>query len=584
MIWPSSQNFQPGVLVAVAYKNAASVPALGVVSGPGDWSSREEPRLFTVNYRGRRTERWAAESNGCISRRFPQALHGSRNIRSRCTFTKVQISAYSSNFSGPSEEADLEAQVEISEEIPTDDSVLLEENFISEQLDIATVLDTWTTQVRPEVANEPLLYQIPANTLEKALVTGTTKRPEYWSYSMYEHITTGQPPELHYCKNLEESEACAKKFLQDTLVGFDLEWAIQGRKTIKRNVSVIQLASETRIAIFHIALHAGETVEELLAPTLKKILESTSITKAGVNIKSDCTRLLNNFGVKSRSLFELSHLHQLVTLWEHSPSSINRSAVALKELVEQHLLLPMHKGDVRTSAWDTRLTNEQLSYAASDAYASVQLFHLLNQKRLGLSETPPPMPRYAEFGMPIELGVKDKYRKPRSLPLESEYGTVDGATESERTELRDESLETIVGITKIRSGKQRSSPSLGPEPNAKLASQLVSVANDWVTSLMASPQSANPPAPTVRKIRSTASQLRAYFLWQHHSLSVGRVAALLRDPPLKVTTVATYIVQAVHQDNLPFDEDRMRDACKKATFLPPYLRSSSIVGKYLRNT
>lgn len=71
---------------------------------------------------------------------------------------------------------------------------------------------------------------------------------------MYKHISTGKTPLRHYCKTREQCETVAKLFLADgaQYLGFDMEWAPPGRPgsdpgvEAKRNVSMIQLASESR--------------------------------------------------------------------------------------------------------------------------------------------------------------------------------------------------------------------------------------------------------------------------------------------------------------------------------------------------
>lgn len=62
-----------------------------------------------------------------------------------------------------------------------------------------------------------------------------------------------------------------------------------------------------------------------------------------------------------------------------------------------------------------------------------------------------------------------------------------------------------------------------------------------------------------RKVKATRSQLRAYALWHHEGLSLHQVAAMLRDPPLKDGTVATYIMEAVRieQQHLRFNRERL---------------------------
>ena len=87
-------------------------------------------------------------------------------------------------------------------------------------------------------------------------------------------------------------ETVSQLFANEPVLGFDIEWMAQAsaKDGIRRNVSLIQIASETRIALFHIAVFAGTNVPaDFVAPTFKKLMESKSITKAGVAIKGDST-------------------------------------------------------------------------------------------------------------------------------------------------------------------------------------------------------------------------------------------------------------------------------------------------------
>ncbi|TVY27574.1 Werner syndrome ATP-dependent helicase-like protein [Lachnellula hyalina] len=251
----------------------------------------------------------------------------------------------------------------------------------------------------------------PTEELFRAAKNAPLGAPEsYWSHSLYRHTTTPtQKVTVHYCKSLHTTERVLQTyFLNEPLIGFDIEWLIAAHRNSgpKQNVSLIQIASSSRIALFHIALYPGTS---LVSPTLKRILEDDTITKVGVSIKSDCTRLRTHLDIHPRGLFELSHLYKLV---KYSPLSsrdlaskklINKKLVSLATQVQEHLHLPMYKGDVvRSSDWSRALNLEQIRYAASDSYAGVQLFDTLECKRRALEPTPP-RPWHAELNLPIRV-------------------------------------------------------------------------------------------------------------------------------------------------------------------------------------
>lgn len=247
----------------------------------------------------------------------------------------------------------------------------------------------------------------PTEELFRAAKTAIPGTPEsYWSHSLYRPSTSPtQKVTVHYCKSLHTTERVLKTyFLNTPLLGFDIEWLKNAHRNAnpKQNVSLIQIASASRVALFHIALYPGT---ELVAPTLKRLLEDDTVTKVGVSIKSDCTRLRTHLRIDVRGLFELSHLYKLIKFSSSKAQQklINKKLVSLATQVQEHLHLPMYKGDVvRGSDWSRGLNLEQIRYAASDSYAGVQLFDTMECKRKALEPTPP-RPSHAELNLPIRV-------------------------------------------------------------------------------------------------------------------------------------------------------------------------------------
>lgn len=186
---------------------------------------------------------------------------------------------------------------------------------------------------------------------------------KFWSHRLYKS-PDGKEIIVHYCKTLESAETISKMFLDESILGLDIEWkanasAVDG---ILKNVSLIQLASSRRIALFHIAMfRPARGAEDLVPPTLKRVLESPSITKAGVSIKADCTRLRKYLGIDTRAIFELSHLYKLVKYSQSNPGLINKRTVNLSAQVEEHYGIPLAKDvEVRCSDWASALDYPQV--------------------------------------------------------------------------------------------------------------------------------------------------------------------------------------------------------------------------------
>ena len=232
----------------------------------------------------------------------------------------------------------------------------------------------------------------------------------FWTHTLYrgpEQDGVEPKVKVHYCRSKYTTERTLQQyFLDKKILGFDIEWQPETHRNSgpKKNVSLVQLASEDRIGLFHIALYPKDDVGDLVAPTLRTIMEDSSVTKVGVAIKADCTRLRKFLKIESRGIFELSHLYKLVKFSSSKDFKlINKRLVSLSTQVQEHLHLPMYKGgDVRSSDWSQPLQMDQIVYAASDSYAGVHLFDTLEIKRKDLNPTPP-RPYHAEENKPIRL-------------------------------------------------------------------------------------------------------------------------------------------------------------------------------------
>jgi hypothetical protein len=266
-----------------------------------------------------------------------------------------------------------------------------------------------------------------ADSSEETVKAGSSQL--FWTHKS-QRGPDGQKLMVHYCRTLESTEEIARLFLDSKVIGFDMEWKAQASAwdSIQSNLSLIQVANEERIALFQIALfRPGHTLKDLVAPSLKQLLESPDITKVGVSIKADATRLRKYLGVEATSIFELSHLFKLVKYGLTQPKLVNKRGVNLSDQAEEHLGLPLEKSeDVRCGDWTRPLNYRQvqcelhLSYkccsgmltfitidAATDPYACICLFNIMNEKRQAMDSVPP-LPAHAELNLPIVLPPREK--------------------------------------------------------------------------------------------------------------------------------------------------------------------------------
>jgi hypothetical protein len=192
-------------------------------------------------------------------------------------------------------------------------------------------------------------------------------KESFWTYKLYHGPVDEDGKEtdvtVHYCTSKETMERVCQLFLNEEVLGFDMEWKPSATKksSAKDNCSLLQIASPSRIALFHVGLFQTNEEDGLVAPTFKQIMENPEVRKAGVNVKGDCTRLRTYLGIDSKGVFELSHLYKLVRYSATRADLVNKRLVSLANQVNDCLGLPMFKGlDVRASNWAQRLNMKQI--------------------------------------------------------------------------------------------------------------------------------------------------------------------------------------------------------------------------------
>src|SRR6266536_786012 len=428
---------------------------------------------------------------------------------------------------------------------------------------------------RNELPQSTLPYKMTEDLFRKAREADSGSPESYWSYTLYRN-DEGKKVTVHYCKSKHTTERVIKNyFLSKKVIGFDIEWKAEATKKqgAKQNVSLIQIASEERIALFHIAQYASDKISDLVSDSLKKLMEDPDITKVGVSIRADCTRLRNFLNIDSKGILELSHLYKLV---KYSSSrdfkSINKRLVSLATQVDEHLHLPLFKGEVRSSDWSKALKLDQILYSASDSYAGVVLYDILEIKRNALDPTPP-RPFHAELNQPIRLAEGEEIpvdeaaeelepvdttpskpiRKRKSKPYPVSSSTPDSGVEInlEDSDADFQLSQEVTSTSSPSTARSKSTPKTAKSQQPK--SPLLIEAEEKTTSHRAK------TSTSTRAHRATFANLRTYFLWSFNpELSLGEIAALLRDPPLQTRTVASYILEAIKLEELPYEHDRLR--------------------------
>ncbi|KAI1117287.1 ribonuclease H-like protein [Nemania sp. NC0429] len=380
----------------------------------------------------------------------------------------------------------------------------------------------------------------------------------YWSYTQYRRTAedgSSDRVKVHYCCSTHTMErVCKEYFMNEKVLGFDLEWMTDARirDGLRSNVSLIQLASPGRIGLFHVALFPKK--DDMVGPSFRSLMEDPNVTKLGVAIGGDTTRLRRYLDIDSRGLMELSHLYRVVKYSRTGEyHNINKKLVPLATQIEEYLHLPLYKGqDVRLSNWYRRLDMDQVTYAASDAYAGLQLYATLEHHRQQMDPCPH-HPYHAELKIPIpvlgetRIAVGD-VEESSDLPADED------GTEPSEMHL------TVAGesdhIETSLIPKQKPAPTkLTVKSPERPQDSRVEVAEDRASSYRAS----HP------EMRATFVQLRSYYLWHVYDLPPVIIAQLLRNPPLQTKTVVQHILSAVESEKMPTDRDRLREVADNIT-------------------
>lgn len=421
-----------------------------------------------------------------------------------------------------------------------------------------------------DVPFTPLEYKMSHETFQAAKVAKEGSTESYWSYSFYrgpnEDDDIKGKVRVHYCKSSHTAERALQYFVGEKLLGLDLEWFPQANRNsgVRKNVSLVQIASQSRVVLLHLALYPAK--DEFVTPTLRKLLEDPEITKSGVWINGDCTRLRKFLDIDVRGKFELSHLFKQVKYSaSREPKMINKRLVSLATQVQDIMGLPMRKDqNVRASDWSQPLNMEQIGYSASDAYAGVQLFAMLNHQREKLDPCPA-LPFHAELGKPIpvprgleplpeeEALAEDDIADEKEIEAEAEE-EAEAVAEAEGsnatlTAIRSEVVEVL--DAKARKGRPVAAAATAGKAAPPPKDPRVEAAEEWLKEFREG-----------RKIRAQPAALRAYHIWHtNQDLDCASLAKILRNPPLQTSSVAGYIMSVVQMERLPYDKVRMKTDC-----------------------
>jgi len=194
------------------------------------------------------------------------------------------------------------------------------------------------------------------------------------------------------------------------------------------------------------------------------------------------------------------------------------------------------------------------------------LYDALECKRKQLRPVPP-RPYHAELNLPIRLAsgaiitttddAVDDFEPHKTCTTASSAVPASGLeAAAENIQIEDDTDQTFASTTIRIKSKLKSTDSASPVMSPPKSQSLVD-AESWALAHRASNPSTSPSSNTSSIVNFSA--LRAYALWYHNSsLSIAEIASMLRDPPLRNSTVAAYILDSVRLEKLPFEKKRLR--------------------------
>ncbi|XP_011084216.1 Werner Syndrome-like exonuclease isoform X3 [Sesamum indicum] len=180
-----------------------------------------------------------------------------------------------------------------------------------------------------------------------------------------------------YSRTVEEVERAAQELLEfvevkkrkedQCIFGLDIEW----RPTFRRGVApgkaaVLQICGENSCCyVLHI-------IHSQIPKSLQRLLEDQTSLKVGVAIANDAAKVSQDYNVSIKTLEDLSDLANRKLGGEPKKWSLS----TLTEMLTCRQLPKPNK--IRLGNWEVAvLSQEQLNYAATDAYVSWYLYQVL---------------------------------------------------------------------------------------------------------------------------------------------------------------------------------------------------------------
>ena len=171
--------------------------------------------------------------------------------------------------------------------------------------------------------------------------------------------------DIHVLSSQDNIQKSINYLLTQKVIGFDTETRPIFSKGPVNAPSIMQLAGENAVYVYQLD-------SDRMFETLSQILSNKKITKCGVSVDRDLIELMYLSPFDPCSFVDLGDTARDKLIPHHG----------LRGLAALFFNYRISKGS-RTSDWSRRkLSNAQISYAATDAWVSLELFKKLDHENL----------------------------------------------------------------------------------------------------------------------------------------------------------------------------------------------------------
>ena len=148
---------------------------------------------------------------------------------------------------------------------------------------------------------------------------------------------------------------------KESVVGFDIERRPSFEKGVKHQVSLVQIAIPEKVFLFRVNILG-------IRPSLRRFFSNEEILKVGIGLDDDLASLQEMARFKPAAFLDLNK----------AAANLEVENVGLRNLTAIFLGFRISKRQ-QVSNWErVKLTENQINYAAMDAWACLQIYNRLS--------------------------------------------------------------------------------------------------------------------------------------------------------------------------------------------------------------